>query len=160
MTRVTGTFKTLGWDERPYDNAGGQPRLTHAEVTHELLGGIAGEASVSYLLGYREDNTATFVGLVRVTGAIGERSGSFVMQDIGTFENGVAKGRWTILPGLGTDGLRDIRGEGHFAASHESASYSLDIEYGRQPELLFCHPELLFCHPERSEGSAVVSGVT
>jgi hypothetical protein len=128
MTQVTGAFKTMGWDERPYDHAGGQAKLTRAVVTHELLGGIEGEASVAYLMGYREDNTASFVGLVRVTGAIGERSGSFVMQDVGTFEGGVAKGRWTILPGLGTDGLRDIRGEGHFAATHESASYSLDIE--------------------------------
>ena len=50
------------------------------------------------------------------------------MQDVGTFENGVAKGRWTILPGLGTGGLRDIRGEGQFAATHDGASYSLDIE--------------------------------
>ena|SRR5690348_2343868 len=128
VTQVTGAFRTMCWEERPYDAASGQPKLTHAEVTHELSGGIAGEASVSYLLGYGSGNTATFVGLVRVTGAIGERSGSFVMQDVGTFENGVAKGRWTILPGLGTDGLRDIRGEGHFAATHEYASYSLDIE--------------------------------
>jgi len=128
MAQVTGAFKTMCWDERPYDQASGQPRLTHADATHELLGGIAGEASVAYLMGYREDNTASFVGLVRVTGAIGERSGSFVMQDVGTFQDGVAKGRWTIVPGLGTDGLRDIRGEGHFAATHESASYSLDIE--------------------------------
>jgi hypothetical protein len=128
MTQVTGAFKVMCWDERPYDQASGQPRLTHADVTHELLGGIEGEASVAYLMGYREDNTASFVGLVRVTGAIGERSGSFVMQDVGVFEGGVARGRWTILPGLGTDGLRDIRGEGHFAATHESASYSLDIE--------------------------------
>jgi hypothetical protein len=116
MPQVTGAFKVMCWDERPYDQASGQPRLTHADVTHELLGGI------------EEDNTASFVGLVRVTGAIGERSGSFVMQDVGVFEGGVARGRWTILPGLGTDGLRDIRGEGHFAATHESASYSLDIE--------------------------------
>jgi hypothetical protein len=128
MTQVTGAFKVMCWDERPYDQASGQPRLTHADVTHELLGGIEGEASVAYLMGYREDNTASFVGLVRVTGAIGGRSGSFVMQDVGVFEGGVAKGRWTILPGFGTDGLRDIRGEGHFAATHENASYSLDIE--------------------------------
>ena len=28
------------------------------------------------------------------------------MQDVGTFENGVAKGDWTILPRLGTGDLR------------------------------------------------------
>ena len=129
MTQVTGAFKTMGWDERPYDHAGGQAKLTRAVVTHELLGGIEGEASVAYLMGYREDNTASFVGLVRVTGAIGERSGSFVMQDVGTFENGAAKGRWTIVPGTSTGDFQGISGEGSFDAMHDSATYTLEVSF-------------------------------
>ena len=71
-------------------------------MSEELGGGIEGEASISYLIAYRDDKVASFVGLVRVVGRIGERSGSFVMQDIGTFECGVAKGYWTILPASST----------------------------------------------------------
>jgi len=128
MTQLTGGFKMMSWEEQPYDVASGQPKLTHAEVTHELTGGIDGEASISYLMGYRGDDRASFIGLIRVTGAIGDRAGSFVMQDVGTFENGVAKGHWTIVPGLGTGGLQSLRGHGHFASTREKASYLLDVE--------------------------------
>lgn len=130
MPQVEGTFTVRHWEEESYDAADGLPKLVHARVTHELAGAIEGEASICYLMGYRSNESASFVGLVRVTGAVDGREGSFVMQDIGTFENGVAKGRWTILPGLGTGELREIRGGGHFAAGSMGASYLLDVELG------------------------------
>lgn len=129
MTQLTGTFDVMGWEEAPYDNAAGLPKLTHADVCQALHGDIEGEASVTYLMGYRDDGSASFVGMIRVVGSIGERAGSFVMQDVGTFQNSVAKGRWTIVPGLGTGALRDIRGNGHFAAAETSATYLLDVSF-------------------------------
>jgi Protein of unknown function (DUF3224) len=127
MTQLAGTFHTMSWDEEQYDAAPGHPKFTHARVTHELHGAIEGEASICYLLSYRPDHAASFVGFAMITGKIGDKSGSFVMQDVGTFENGVAKGRWTILPGLGSGGLHSIRGDGHFAAGAAGASYLLDV---------------------------------
>jgi hypothetical protein len=128
-TQLTGTFRIMGWDEKPYDEPQGLPKLTQTEVCQELEGDITGSASVTYLMGYGDDDAARFVGLVRVMGTIGERTGSFVMQDVGAFENGVAKGRWTILPGLSTGDLRDIRGDGHFAAGADSVSYLLNVSF-------------------------------
>jgi hypothetical protein len=128
MTRITGTFKVLGWEEQPYD-APDLPALTHASVSHELLGGIEGEASVVYLLASREDRCASFIGLVRVVGRIGEREGTFVMQDVGTFENGAAKGRWTIVPGASTGDLQGISGDGYFDAMPDRATYTLEVSF-------------------------------
>ena len=127
MTQLEGKFRTLSWDEQQYDKAPGQPKFTHARVVHELTGSIEGEVSICYLMVYRPDESANFVGLATITGTIGGEEGSFVMQDTGTFENGVARGRWTILPGLGSGGFRKIRGDGHFAATGENASYYLDV---------------------------------
>jgi hypothetical protein len=129
MTQLTGALKVMGWDERPYDEAAGQPKLTHADVTYELSGGVNGEASVTYLMAYRADQSASYTGLVRVTGAIGNRHGSFIARDVGAYENGIAKGRWTILPGFGTGDFHDIRGEIRLTASHEDASYLLDVDF-------------------------------
>ncbi len=129
MAELEGTFKSVSWDEKQYDAAPGQPKFTHARVVHELAGSIEGEASICSLLVYRPDESAHFVGLATITGSIGEKAGSFVMQEVGTFENGVAKGRWTILYGLGSGALRDIRGDGHFAAVGENASYYLDVTW-------------------------------
>ena len=112
----------MSW-ERRYDAAPEQPKFR----AREMSGGIEGEMSICYLMVYHPDDRANFVGLATVTGKIGRKEGSFVMQDIGTFENGVAKGRWAILPGLGTGALRNIRGDGHFAAVGENASYYFDV---------------------------------
>ncbi len=128
MTRVAGTFKVLGWEERPYD-APDLPALTHASVSQELLGDIEGEASVTYLLASREDKTTSFIGLARVVGRIREREGTFVMLDVGTFENGTAKGRWTIVPGTSTGDLQGISGEGSFDTTHDTATYTLEVSF-------------------------------
>lgn len=128
MTRMTGTFKVLGWEERLYD-APDLPRLMHASVCEELQGDIEGEASVTYLMASREDRTASFIGLARVVGRIGERAGTFVMQDVGTFANGVAKGRWTILSGTSTGDLQGISGEGFFDTTDESSTYTLEVSF-------------------------------
>ena len=128
VTQVTGTLKVLGWEETLYD-AADLPRLTHALVSEQLQGGIEGEASITYLMASREDRTASFIGLARVVGRIGERSGTFVMQDVGTLANGVAKGRWTILSGTSTGDLQGIRGEGFFDTEDDSATYTLEVSF-------------------------------
>ena len=131
-TRVTGTFTILGWEEVPYEEVTGLPKLAQAAVSEELNGGIVGEASISYLMVYRDDEIATYVGLVRVVGRIGQRMGTFVMQETGSFEGGVARGHWTILPGTSTGQLHGIRGEGTYTAAHEQVSYSLNVSYVAQ----------------------------
>jgi len=128
MPRMTGVLKVMGWDERAYDVVAGQPTLAHVLATHELTGDIEGEASITYLMGYSPDGSAQFVGLVRITGRVAERAGTFVMKDVGSYENGKASGRWTILPGLGSGDFADIRGNGHFDATHTEASYMLEVE--------------------------------
>jgi len=128
MTRVTGTLKVMGWEERPYD-AADLPQLTHALVSEELQGDIVGEVSIRYLLASHEDRTSTFIGLARVVGRIGEREGTFVMQDVGTLENGGAKGRWRILSGTSTGDLEGIRGEGVFDTTNANATYTLDVSF-------------------------------
>jgi hypothetical protein len=128
MAQLEGTLTTVSWDEERYDAAPGQPKFTHARVVHELAGAILGEASMCYLMVYRPDESASFVGLATVTGTVDGQVGSFVMQDVGTFENGVARGRWTVLPGLGSGSMAGIRGDGYFAASGDGATYRLDVE--------------------------------
>jgi hypothetical protein len=129
MSELEGTLTTVSWEEERYDAAPGQPKFTHARVVHELAGAIKGEASMCYLMVYRRDESASFVGLATVTGTVGGRNGSFVMQDIGTLENGVTRGRWTVLPGLGSGAMSGIRGDGFFASDGDSATYRLDVEW-------------------------------
>jgi len=50
----------------------------------------------------------------RVSGKLGGRRGTFVLQGSEIVENGKIKARWSVVPGSGTGGLSGLRGEGGF----------------------------------------------
>jgi hypothetical protein len=129
--RATGTFKLEGWDETAYGEAGDGGKLTRAAVKQAFSGEIEGEGAVEWLMCYRPDQTADFVGLQRIVGQVGGRSGSFVMvQSAGTFDGQEAKGELSVVPGSGTGDLRGLRGKGEFSAPHGStASITLDYDF-------------------------------
>jgi len=70
------------WDEKPYDEAQGLPKLTRATVAKAFMGDLEGEGHVEYLMMYRSDGSATFVGLERVVGRIGGRAGSSLYSSV------------------------------------------------------------------------------
>jgi hypothetical protein len=118
MKTANARFAIKGWDEKPYSEGAGLPKLTRAVVTRTYTGDIAGESHAEYLMMYRADGTAAFVGLERVSGSIGGRSGSFVLQRTGVFEGGQAKESYAIIAGSGTGDLSGIRGEGSSSVGH------------------------------------------
>ncbi len=111
-------FAIKNWDEKPYSEGSGLPKLTRATVTKTFTGEITGDGKVEYLMMYRSDGSAVMVGFERVTGQIGGKSGSFVLQRSGAFENGVAKEAYVVVPGSGTGELAGLRGEGTTAVGH------------------------------------------
>src|SRR5215207_9257633 len=114
-TRATATFQIKRWDEKPYAQIEGGGKLTQASVKQAFSGDIEGEGAVEWLMCYRPDETADFVGLQRIVGRIGDRSGSFVLlQTEGTFDGKEAKGQLSVVPGSGTGDLEGLRGTGEF----------------------------------------------
>jgi hypothetical protein len=67
---------------------------------------------------YRDDGSATFVGLERVVGRIGGQTGTFVLQRTGVFESGQAKESYSVVLGSATGELSGLRGEGSSAVGH------------------------------------------
>lgn len=122
-------FAIRTWDEQAYSEGPDLPRLTRVAVAKTLTGDIEGESQVEYLMMYRGDGSATFVGLERVAGRIGDRSGSFVLQRTGVFEGGLAKESYSVVPGSATGQLRGLRGEGRSAVGHGlEHPFTLDYE--------------------------------
>ncbi len=93
-----------------------------------MTGDIAGEGHVEYLMMYRSDGSATFVGLERVVGHVAGKAGSFVLQRTGVFESGAAKESYFVIPGSGTGELRGLRGEGTSAVGH-GTEHPLTLNY-------------------------------
>ncbi|HUQ83149.1 MAG TPA: DUF3224 domain-containing protein [Gemmatimonadaceae bacterium] len=125
---ATSTFSLKKWDERPYDEADGSPKLTRASVLYEFDGELAGEGRLEYLMTYLPDASALFVGFQRFVGRVGAREGSFIFQHGGRFAGGVASDTWAVVPGTGTGDLAGIGGRVEFSASHQN-SYEIIFEY-------------------------------
>lgn len=111
-------FVIKTWDEKPCGETADLPKLTRASVGKTYSGDITGEGRVEYLMMYRSDGSAAFVGLERVVGRLAGRNGSFVLQRNGVFEGGLAKETYTVLAGSATGELQGLRGEGSSAVGH------------------------------------------
>ena len=121
-------FAITSWDEKPVSEPEGQPKLTRATVMKTLSGDLEGEAQVEYLMMYRGDGSASFVGLERVTARLGNKSGSFVLQRLGVFENGQAKESYSVVADSATGELQGLRGEGSSAVGH-GLEHPFSLEY-------------------------------
>jgi hypothetical protein len=115
---ATARFAIRSWDEQPYSEGEGLPRLTRATVAKTFTGDIEGASEVQYLMMYRGDGSAAFLGLERVVGRIDGQSGSFVLQRMGEFEGGVAKESFSVIPGSATGELQGLTGGGTSALGH------------------------------------------
>jgi Protein of unknown function (DUF3224) len=132
MKTANARFAINKWDEKPYSEVPGQPKLTRASVAKTFTGDIEGEGQVEYLMMYRSDGSATFVGLERVVGRVGDKLGTFVLQRTGVFEDGQAKETYVVIPGSGTEELRGLRGEGRSAVGH-GMEHPLTLSYELNP---------------------------
>ena len=130
MKTAKARFAIKNWDEKPVRDGDNAPKLTRASVAKTLTGDIEGESHVEYVMMYRDDGSATFVGLERIVGRIGGRSGTFVVQRTGTFEQGQAKESYSVVQGSATGELLGLRGDGKSAVGHGlEHPFELDYEF-------------------------------
>jgi Protein of unknown function (DUF3224) len=129
-TQASSTFRYDSWEENPYVETEEGGKLSRASVKQAISGDIEGRGEVEWLMCYRPDQTADFVGLQRVVGALGGRSGSFVLESSGTYDGTEARGALTVVRGSGTGDLAGIVGRGEFRAPHgPEAQVSLDYDF-------------------------------
>jgi len=139
MAKATGTFEVTSMGEDTYQELEGGAKLTQANGTQRFDGDIEGEGSVNWLMCYVPGGAARFVGLQRITGSIGKRSGGFVLEAAGEHDGRQSRGTRTVIAGSGTGELSGLSGQGTFEApggpisevavakSATAGSYALDI---------------------------------
>ena len=129
MSHAEGTFELTGWDEKTHEEFTDGSKMTSAAIGQRFSGDLTGDGSWQVLMYYREDGTASIVGLERVEGSIGGHAGSFIVRTTGTFDGTEARSTWSVIPGSGTGSLRRLRGHGESAAPQgPSGTYSLAYE--------------------------------
>jgi hypothetical protein len=128
--KATAKFQMKGWDENPYAELQGSKRLVRSTMRGSYEGDVTGESTTEFLMAYSSDDLATYVGIELVEGAVGGRTGVFVLQISGTFAEGVARHTATVVPRAGTGDLATLRGQGTFEAPMgQTAEATLDYDF-------------------------------
>jgi hypothetical protein len=126
-TRANAVITVHKYEPSAYDEPAQGPVLTRIHVEESFSGDITGDGVVEFLQAARADGSASFVGIERVTGKLGGRRGTFLLQDAGTVQDNIVSGDWFVIAGSGTRELADLRGEGGFRANlGEGAQVHLD----------------------------------
>jgi hypothetical protein len=126
--RASGTFRIEKWDEAAGLEGEGRTKLTRAIVDQAFEGDIEGTGHSEGVMAYPADNPALFSSFVSVSGSLAGRTGTFVLQGTGSYADGTATERWTVVPGSGTGELAGLRGTGGYVAKHNDISWELDYE--------------------------------
>jgi hypothetical protein len=131
--KVRGSYKVKKWDENEYEQISPEMKMTKASVEYLISGEIEGTAYLEYLMFYKyfdindvHRSSAVYVGLMRFEGRLQGREGSFIIEDRGTFDNGLASSSLQIISGSGSGELKGIKGTGHYAASKDKAQIEFD----------------------------------
>jgi len=125
MTTATITLENESWDEDTLSEEDGV-KVTAAKVVQGASGDGDGTATTSYAMCYLPDGTASYVGLIRLDGAVAGRKGSLVLRTLGTFDGGVASGTVSVLAATGD--LEGVTGEGTFEAP-KGPKATLTLDY-------------------------------
>ncbi|MBV9844637.1 MAG: DUF3224 domain-containing protein [Kutzneria sp.] len=93
--------------------------LTRAEVRYSYTGDLAGSGTLVYLIGYKAD-AAPVLGFERFEGTVAGREGTCVFRHVGTQDKGSVSAQIDVVPGMGTGGLENLRGEAELCIAGQS----------------------------------------
>lgn len=103
--------------------------VNRAEVSNAYTGDIEGTSTLVYLIAYKGD-AAPVLGLERFEGSIAGHEGSCVFQLIGSQDQGSVSVRLEVVPGMGTGGLENLRGEAELSIDgHSDDGYPLVLSF-------------------------------
>jgi len=132
--KAKATYSVKKWEEITYRELSPEMKMTKASVLYEFSGDLQGIGSVEYLMFYRHFDpkdqhkaSAAYVGLIHFDGTLSGKSGSFVLEDNGSFEAGSANSSLRIAEGSGTGALKGISGTGIYRANN--FGFHLELEY-------------------------------
>ncbi len=123
-TLAKGTVQVSDWEETAYAETEGRATLARANSLAVFTGEMEGSGRSEWLLTYPAEGPASFVGVQSFDGKLGGRTGTFVLEMRGTFDEQGPHVSWWVVPGSGTGELRGLSGTG----GYESADLTLDYD--------------------------------
>jgi Protein of unknown function (DUF3224) len=131
MTKARGKFTVESGGEDAYEMLDNSVRLTHANGTQTFTGDIKGDGAVHWLMLYRGDKTAQFVGMQRISGTIGGRRGTVVLAAEGVHDGKGSRIKLAVVPGSASGDLEGMSGKGKLEnPGAKTGTYELEYSFG------------------------------
>lgn len=129
LERASGQFTIEDNVEDIFGGISGATRIARISQTCLFTGVLQGESIAEYTAVLPCKSDGSFQGFQRISGALGEREGAFVISVTGEYARGQSRGSWTIVPKSGSGDFVHIRGNGTFSQSAgKSGSYKLEFD--------------------------------
>ena len=126
VNHAKGTFDVKVIPQAADDPAGGP--FSRLFLDKQFHGDLDGSSKGQMLAaGTAVEGSAAYVALESVTGTLGGRRGSFILQHAGTMRKGAPTMIVTVVPDSGTDQLTGL--EGKMTIVIEGSKHSYDFDY-------------------------------
>ena len=128
-TRASGTFEVKLSPQAPDEGQGGVS-IGRMLLDKRFGGDLEGTSKGQMLASGSAAGSGGYVALEQVTGTLGGRSGSFVLQHSGTMTRGRPQLSVTVVPESGTGELQGLTGRMNIVIEEGRHSYEFDYELG------------------------------
>ena len=126
MTKTTSTFEITSWDQHPSDEPKEGLAMVRATVKKAIHGDLEGTSIAEAVLCGGVDAGA-YIAVERVTGTLGGRTGTFVVQHGGVSTAEGPHSFGNIVFGSGTGELKGLRGTAKYG--HDENGARIEMEY-------------------------------
>ena len=123
---ATAAFTNDRYEEEPYGE-GDEVERSRVHIARTFTGDLEGTATAEILIA-KSGGGGGYTGQDLITGTLGGKSGSFVIQHGGIMGPEGISNSGTIVPGTGSGELAGITGEGTLLADEEG-NHTLTLEY-------------------------------
>lgn len=125
---AAGTFDVTLSPQPPYDTTAGVilSRISISKVFHGELQALSTAEMLSAMP--PAEGSAGYVAIEQVTGKLGERAGSFVLQHSGTMNRGKPSLKVSVVPDSGTNELAGLAGDMVIEIVEGQHLYKFDYE--------------------------------
>ncbi len=125
-TRATGTFE-VKLEPLPTNDSSERSPVGRMSIDKQIHGDLEGTGKGEMLTAATSvKGSGAYVAIERVTGSLDGRTGSFVLQHIGTMTRGVPQLSITVVPDSGTGQLTGITGKFLVIIADGKHSYEFD----------------------------------
>lgn len=127
--KVKSSFKITGW-EPVTDENDEIADIARARIRKEFTGEMAGTSVANAVLYQTPVKSGGYTAIERITGKIGDRKGTFVVQHSG-IRDAEGKGPFygDVVPGSGTGGFEGVTGSMQIAQRESDEYFLLDLTF-------------------------------